>query len=482
MAVITTADQAIGVIRVNLPRLDKQAKDAEHWRDYYEGKQPLRFSSEQWREWFGGQFADFSDNWCAPVADAAAERQHWVGVQPFEGKGPDPELSRVMAVNGVDTQFTAAAVEAQYARRAYTLVWGNARDAATPSVTFESPTQMLVRYAAGTRREPMLAIKRWQDEDTGRVNVTLYTPQYIWKFYAGGSSSGLILPPSLASDWTPREEPGEVWPLPNPMGRVPVSELPNMGTLSSDPLSAISGVAAMQDAVNLLWAHLFTASDFAALPQRVVLGAQLPMIPVLDKDGQKLGEKPIDMPEANIRRIISLAGEKAKIGQWDSADLGKFLEVIKRAVGHIADQTRTPAYYFSSGTGISNVSAEAVMALDAGLVKKVAGINMVMADGLRRTSELVCLAQGKAEKAARMAAGQVKWANAEVRSDAQLADAMLKYRQIGFPFEWVAKQKIDDPDELRDVMEAYEAERRDPSLDDLGRRVQRMRDSQVMTG
>lgn len=479
---ITTPEQAIAAIRLNLPRLDRQAKDAEHWRDYYEGKQPLRFSSAQWREWFGGQFADFSDNWCAPVADATAERQRIIGVKPFEGKGPDPDLARVMAVNGLDTQFSQAAIEAQYARRAFTLVWTNSNDPSTPTVTFESATQVLLRYAPGTRREPVLALKRWQDEDTGRINVTLYTPQHLWKFHAGGSVSGLILPASLASDWQPRYDDGDTWPLPNPLGRVPVSELPNKTTLSGEPLSAIAGVAAMQDAVNLLWAHLFTASDFAALPQRIVLGAELPKIPILDKDGQKIGEKVIDLPEANIRRILNLEGPNADVKQWDAADLSQFLEVIKRAVGHIADQTRTPAYYFSSGTGFSNISGDTVKALDAGLVQKTNGVNTSMSDGARRTGELVCIAQGDRARAAAMAAGSAVWAGVEIRSEAQLADAMLKFRQMGFPFEWVAKQKIDDPDELREVMDAYEAERRDGSMDDLARQLRQRQNDNAALG
>lgn len=479
---IATADQAATLVAKMAKSLNEQAMDAVKWRDYYEGKQPLRFSSAEWRAWFGDQYEDFADNWCAPVVEATAERQRWIGFRPYEADAADKDLGRVMSINGADVEFGLAATEAQYARRMYSLVWGNPDDQATPTVTFESPTEMIVRYAPGTRREPVAALKRWQDEDTGEVFATLYTPQYLWKFRIAGSGSSLILPASMMGGWQPRVVDGEPWPLPNPMKRVPVSEMPNRTSLSTKPLSAIAGVAAMQDAINLLWAHLFTASDFAAMPQRILMGAQLPKIPVLDEDGQKIGEKPIDLPEANIRRILNFDSPTAKVDQWDPADMTKFLDVIKQARGHVMDQTRTPAYYFSSGTTIANISGDTVKALDAGLVQKVKGVNIVMGDGMRRTAEMICLAQGDKRKAAAMAAGATLWGDEEIRSEAQRADSMSKYREIGFPFAWVAKQKIDDPDELQEVLDAYEAERRDPTLENLARKSMRNAEQAALDG
>lgn len=470
---VTTADEALDLVRKLDKRLTAQSEDALKWRSYYEGEQPLHFSSREWREWFGSQFSDFADNWCAPVVDATAERQKWVGFRPYEAPRADADLSRVMSVNGADVEFGLAATEAQFARRAYMSVWGNSNDESTPIVTFESPTQVILQYAAGSRRIRTAALKRWRDED-GRDFATLYTPEFLWKFWTDSPSTTLELPSGVRlGEWRPRENDKEPWPLPNPLGEVPIVELPNRTTIAGEPMSAIGGVAAMQDAINLLWAHLFTASDFAALPQRIVLGAQLPKVPVLDNNGQKVGEKVVDLPEMNYKRIMNLEGPNAKVDEWKAADLKGFLEVIKQAVGHISDQTRTPSYYFSSGTTIANISGDTVKALDAGLVQKVNGLNDVMRDGLRDGARLICKAQGDDRKAAAMAAGTVEMGDPEIRSDAQLADALSKYRTIGFPFEWVAKQKIDDPDELAEVLAAYEREQGDATLENLARTLDR---------
>jgi hypothetical protein len=462
---ISTLDEAVAAVRRLCKKLDPQAADADKWRRYYEGEQPLKFASNEWREWFSAQYEGFSDNWCASVVDATAERQRWTGFRLYGAKKADQDLGRVMRTNGADIDFGLAATEAQYARRAFMTVWGNPDDESTPVVDFESPTQMVLEYEPGSRRKRRAALKRWTDED-GVTHATLYAPDFIWKFTQG---SALFLPSSLGLDWRPRLSGDEPWPLPNPLGVVPVVEIANRTTLIGAPLSAISGVAAMQDAINLIWSHLFTASDFAALPQRVILGAELPKIPVLDENGQKIGEKVIDLPEANIKRIMNLEGPNAKIAEWSPAKFDGFLDVITTGVNHIANQTRTPAYYMMGGTTFANIGAEAIKALDAGLVQKVKNLNDVQSDPMREGAVLILKAQGEDEKAKAMAAGSTEFADIEIRSDAQLADSLTKYASIGFPFEWLAKQKISDPDELKWVIEKWEKQQADPTMERIAR-------------
>lgn len=462
--VIETLDQALEAVRRLSKKLDTQAADADLWRRYYEGEQPLKFASSEWREWFADQYKGFSDNWCATVVDATAERQGWASFSLYGESKADADLGRVMKTSGADVEYGLASTEVQYARRAFVTVWGNPDDEKTPEVSFESATQMVVEYEPGSRRKRRAALKRWTDAD-GYTHATLYTAKFLWKFTQG---TRLILPNGRMSDWRQRDS-GEPFPLPNPMGVVSVVEISNRTTLTSEPLSAISGVAAMQDAINLIWSHLFTASDFAALPQRVILGAQLPKIPVLDGNGQKIGEKVIDLPEANIKRIMNLEGPDADIKEWSPASMAGFLEVISTGVNHIANQTRTPAYYMMGGTTFANIGVEAIKALDAGLVQKVKSLNAVQRDPLREVAVLICLAQGDDIKARAMAGGDVRFVDTEIRSDAQLADSLTKYASIGFPFEWLAKQKIDDPDELAWVIEKWEEERSDPTFERVAR-------------
>ncbi|MGV8973362.1 MAG: hypothetical protein ACOH10_13655 [Rhodoglobus sp.] len=464
---MTTLDEAKTLLaRLNI-RLNAQARDVAYWRNYYDGKQPLKFASADWRQWFGERYEGFSDNWCASVVDATAERQGWAGFVPYGSKVADLDLSRVMSINDADANSSLAFTEAQYGRRAFMSVWGNPDDESTPTVTFESPEQVVVEYAPGSRTKRRASLKRWTNDD-GSVDATLDTGDFLWKWTASGSGSSLILPPSLVGGWVPRQGKDDTWPITNPMGVVHDVEIENRTKLTGEPTSAIEMVAPKQDAINLLWAHLFTASDFAALAQKVILGAELPKIPVI-VDGVKVGEKVVDLPEANFKRIIALDGPNAKIDQWDAANLETFTKVIEILVGHVCNQTRTPAYYMMTGGTFSNIGGDGITALDAGLNEKIKSLKSVQSGSLREGARLICLAQGKDEKAAAMSAGSVMWTDHEIRSDSQLADSQTKYKSVGYPFAWLAKQRITDPDELAWVMSEHEKELSDPTMEKIAR-------------
>src|SRR5690606_29344268 len=131
--------------------------------------------------------------------------------------------------------------------------------------------------------------------------------------------------------WTPRggvDAPTEEWMIPNPLRVVPVVELANRPTLKGDPISEIQGVMPMQDAINLLWAYLFLAADYASMKARVVTGAEPPQVPILDKDGKMIGTRPLDLKDFAEKRIAFLKGDNAKIDEWEAAQLDVFTDVI----------------------------------------------------------------------------------------------------------------------------------------------------------
>ena len=168
----------------------------------------------------------------------------------------------------------------------------------------------------------------------------------MWKFERrralgvadGRTQSGLYVSGDCSSGagWKPRDVGDETWPLPNPLGEVPVVEWVNRPMLGMEPLSDIEGTMAMQDAINMLWAYLFTAADHASMPARVVLGAEPPKIPILDAEGQIIGSKPAKLEDLANGRLLFLpgaGGNKPDIDQWDAAKLDVFTAVIDNAIG-----------------------------------------------------------------------------------------------------------------------------------------------------
>jgi hypothetical protein len=343
-------------------------------------------------------------------------------------------------------------------------VWGDPDDPETPEVTFEDASQCIVAYVPGSRRKRRAALKRWDD---GQVSfATLYLPDEVWKFErptlgASSKSTGEQAIDEELNKWEIRDTGGEMNPQPNPMGVVPMVELPNRPTLTEDPVSDITGVVSMQDAVNLLWAQLFTAADYASFPQRIVLGAEIPEIPILGDDGQIVGSRPVDLERFAVDRVMFFEGDNVKVTEWTAANLESYTKVMEVAVGHIAAQTRTPAHYLIGK--MANLSGDALLAAETGLVKRVDEKTIWFGQALREMFRLIALATGR--DASPISAGQVIWADAESRSHAQLADALTKLKDIGFPFEWLALRYGLTPTEVADLLTMKE---RELDLDPLG--------------
>lgn len=426
---------------------------------YYRGQQPLAFASEQFRKFHGDRYRNFADNWVQVVSDAPVERLTVNGVKPAGATEADKDLWRVWQMNGLDADSQLGFLGAVNSARSFVLVWGNPDDDETPEVTFEDAAQCVVAYVPGSRRRRRAALKRW--DDGAQSYATLYLPDEVWKFQRPllGVSSKTVQQQAVDEElnrWAPRELADEANPQPNPMGVVPMVELPNRPTLTEEPVSDITGVVSMQDAVNLLWAQLFTASDYASFPQRIVLGAEVPEVPILDDAGKIVGSRPVDMERFAVDRVMFFTGDDVKVTEWTATNLEAYTKVMEVAVGHIAAQTRTPAHYLIGK--MANLSGDALLAAETGLVKRVQEKQIWFGQALREMFRLIAMARGEDAKADDVAAGQVVWADAESRSHAQLADALTKLKDIGFPFEWLALRYGLTPTEVADLMELRQKE------------------------
>jgi len=449
---------------------------------YYRGRQRLRFATEKWREYHAHRYRDFADNWCAPVANSPAERLRVDGFRLDD----DPTVStaermlwRDWQANDMEAQSSQGFLHSIITGRSFVLVWGTEDD--EPVATWERADQVIVGYDPERPGRRVAALKTWVDEDT--EFATLYLPDEVWKFErpanriptvvdlppgARGfeffnSTSGRAVPIAERTGWKLREIPDEPNPMPNPLGVVPVVEMPNRPMLGAEPLSDIAGTMAMQDAINLLWAYLFNAADFASMPARVVMGQEPPKIPILDDNGQKVGERTVDLKKLAEDRILWLTGQNTTIGQWDAARLDVFTNTVEVAVTHIAAQTRTPPHYLILGKGMVNVNAEGMKAAEIGLVMKVKEEQTFLTPPVRELFRLFALVRGADALAEQARFGVVQWRDAENRSEAQLVDALVKLQAIGFPFAWLAERYGLSQTEIARIMAMRESElARDP--------------------
>ncbi|HEY5834991.1 phage portal protein [Streptomyces sp.] len=456
MATIEQARRLVDVLAAELSARSGMVLRHDH---YYRGKQPLRFASDEFRKYCADRYQGFSDNWVQPVADSPVERLTVTGVKAAGADKADADLWGVWQRNGLDADSQLGFLGAGNAARCFVLVWGDPDDEETPCVTFEDASTAIVLYEPGSRRKRRAALKSWQDGFS--EYATLYLPEEVWKFErplsrGDGKSPQMAEADAVMDSWEPRDIEEEPNPQPNPMGVVPMVELPNRPLLASDPISDIAGTIAMQDAINLLWAQLFTAADYASLAQRIVIGAELPKIPILDAQGQKVGEKPVDMAKFVQERILWFENPATKVESWPAATLTAYTDIIEVAVGHIAAQTRTPQHYLIGR--MANLSGDALIAAETGLVKRCQEKQLWFGQALREVFELIALARDENGKARALRGGEMLWADTQSRNIAQLTDSLLKLKQIGFPFEFLALRFGLTPTEVADLMLMRERE------------------------
>ncbi|MGW9587490.1 phage portal protein [Microbacterium sp. NPDC055455] len=457
------ADAARKLTQRIYTRLNNRRPDIERAENYYEGDQPLNFATEEWKKANASRYADFSDNWCGTVVNAEAERLKPIGVTNM-AKSAASKLWDALQMNEFDAQFSQGAVTALTAKRCFVIVWGDSDG--EPIVTFEHPSSVEIEYDWENPRLRTAALKTWVDEDD--EYATLYTADEVYKWKRSRTTPAVDLDSmseqqrqeyAASGGWEPREgTKDEEWPIRNPLGVVPVVEIQNRPTLKGDPLSEIQGVMPMQDAINLLWAYLFLAADYASMDARVILGAEPPKMPVLDKDGNLLGTRPVEMKDLREKRLLTITGEHSRIDAWEAAKLDIFTDTIEIAVGHIAAQTRTPPHYLVANKGISNLSGDALKSAEIGLNKKAGEFITFTDPQLREVLRLVALVKGDTKTAQATRLAKIVWESPEIRSEAQLADALLKKSQMGYPFEYLLELDGRSPAEIRRIMKLRQKE------------------------
>lgn len=445
-------DRLVRKLNLRRPSVDK-------WDGYYRGEQPLQFMTDRSKEFLKKKnFDGFSDNWCRVVTDAPAERLEVLGFRLDDDASMSSEERRLWdswRKNDLEIQSSQGFLESCIAGTSYVIVWGN--ESGEPVVSWQHPNECFVEYDPEFYNRRRFAVRAWSDKDLGMEYANLYTPTEVWKFER--ETSKIELPNAgsainaLGGSWTPRVVDGEPFPLPNPLGEVPVVEMPNRPMLGQKPVSEVAMATSAQDFLNLQWSLLYFSSETASLPQRFVLGAEIPQVPVFSDTGEVIDYRPINRDEMSevMRSGASMwlqgtDGKHPTIDQWQAASPEWFLSTLNVVIKNLAAQTRTPAHYLVAE--LVNIAADALRASEAGLAAKVRESQTALTPAIREVFRLMTLVEGNTGLADAVALGRVVWRSAETRSEAQMVDAALKLQAIGMPFESIMEYIGKSPSEI----------------------------------
>lgn len=419
-------------------KLDERSKSLDTLQGYYDGRHPLAFASPRFREAFGGLFKAFADNFCPLVVDAVEER---LSVEGFRwGSAPkvktgglqeaDADAWRIWQANQLDGESQKAHTTALIKTEAAAIVWSNPDDATTPLITIEDPTQVIVAYAAGTRLSRRAALKRWLDDD-GRLWANVYLPDAIYKYRSDQPFRSNTTSTSTLR-WSSRETQGEAWPLPNPLGVVPVVCLVNRPNLWHQGTSELTQVIPAQDAINKLAADMLVASEFAAFRQRYALNLELeideetgrPKAPFNMGVDRLLVVPPPEQPDQFTPAVT--------LGEFGVSDLQPYVSAIEMWVQHVATRTRTPAHYLLGQSG-AFPSGESLKATETGLVAKVKRGQKHFGEGWEEVMRLGFLVLN--DPKGKVVDAETIWRDPESRTESEHVDALLKLKTLGIPDE-----------------------------------------------
>jgi hypothetical protein len=414
-----------------LQKLSERGRDVKRLEGYYSGEHPVpappeRLSPEAYAEAVAAYRALAKlgvTNWVKLVADAPAERLTVIGFRFGEGTTADSEAWRIWQRNHLDADQALVHDNALQTGQSFVMVWADADGKAV--ITPEHSGQTIVAYAAGSRRERVAALRQWTD-DAGRIMVNLYTAEAVYKWQSRTATPEHSGPVT----WEPRMVAGETWPLANPMGKVPIVELRANSSLKAAPFGGgraeFDTVLPIQDRINRnVFSRLVTA-EHQAFRQRWAIGWEVPRTDTGEPDRRAIAKG----SQAGFMAFPQHPND-LKLGEFDQADFAGFLKADEADVRAMAAISQTPPYYLLGA--MENISAEGIIATDAGLVTKTRKLSGQFGEAWEEVLRLALLAESN-PKAADVQS-MVVWDDFEQRTWGQTVDAVVKMKDLGVPIE-----------------------------------------------
>lgn len=397
---------------------------------YYEGDHRLSGLLTSLQQAFRGTtlgtvLSNLTVNYMPLVVDSVAERLRVQGFR-FGAEDADDEAWRIWQANGLDAESNMLHTEAIKLGEASWMVQPNGD---TPLITAEHPSQVIVATAPGNRRRRLAALKKWAEDDHVRAN--LYLPDRIIKYRAPRD-------PALVQDDRTRWE--TISASPNRLGEVPVIPAQNNPSMLRGGRSDLSfGATSLQDLIEKTVADALVGSEYHGLPQRVLLGVEPPRDP---NTGRVISDAKMQK-----QRLWYFNAPDAKAHEFSQADLDALRKLVDGFIGDLAAQTRIPIYYFRPAA-ISNISAEALIGLDAGLVSKANDKKAPIGEAHEEAMRLAFKSIDPDDPRAQETAAETIWADTESRSIAQVTDAAQKKKDIGVPFVQLAEDLGYSPQQI----------------------------------
>lgn len=395
--------------------------------DYYDGDQPLMYSSRRLHDIFAGLDTIFVENWCAVVIDALKDRVNLADIET-ESKA----IRNFYNTSQVNIESDDVHEAALIAGESFYIVWPD--EDGKPEGYYNDPRLVHLFYRSDKPREILFGAKWWIDGSDSHRYMTLYYPDHL-EYYRSIRKVSATQSMTYKAMRPIEDEPE----APNDYGQVPIFHFrPEGRKVKSDIKNAIP----LQNGINKLLTDMMVAAEFGAFRQRwIITGADIK---------GKLKNAPNEIWKVPAGDGVD---QPSSVGEFNPTDLTNYLKAINDLAMAISTITRTPKHYFVTTGG--DPSGEALMTMESPLNKKATD----------RIDRFAPVWQRVFSFAARIAGEDIDPVDIIVtfdRPETVQPKTQAEIRQInktaGIPLEITLKEEGKTESEIKEVMKALKKE------------------------
>lgn len=374
--------------------------------DYFDGNQPLRYSTERLKLAFEQIRPKFRQNWCAVVINAVLDRMELYGWSTAE-ETANAILADVWAETGLSLESNEIHESALVCGESFLIGW---KEEGQPiEFYFNDPRRAACFYDSDRPKIKTYAAK-WWDADDG-CHLLLYYPDRLERYIAPAKKMSELRAEDAANAF--RLEPDGI--STNPFGMIPVFHFRN--SLRSHE-SDLKNVTEIQDAINKLFCDMMVTAEFSAFPARYVISSA--EIDTLQNAPNMIWDLP-----------AGLEGQQnTQVGTLEAANLNNYSGQIEALAQSISSITRTPRHYFEHQSG--QISGEALITMEAPLVKKVQQKRELYGDVWQEVGQFALLANGYVIRKNDVIP---QWGKAEADQPLTESQVIMGYRSAGLPLK-----------------------------------------------
>lgn len=405
------------------------------YQAYLDGDQPLMFATEKFRSAFGRLFEAFAYNRCEAVVDAHADRLQ-VGGFGANNETVSGRAQEVWDANHMDVREGHIESDAFGLGDSHLIVEKHVTSGDV-HMWIQNPATVRVHYSEDVPGQIDLAAKTWRDErEYQRLN--LYFAGRIEKYISRHRAfSGM---PTSDKSFQRYDFLGEPWSFVlNVPDVVPVFPFANNGRTNSYGVSELRHVLPLQDALNKTIMDTLVAMEFAAYPQRVIIGVE----PTEDQ------EKVIQRFEAGLTRIVTLFAPDAKIGEFSAANIAQYLAIAEFFDLAIARVTKVPVHHLTMTGGFP--SGRALRIAEAPFTRKLEDRQKAFSVPFSEAMSYGLALDGLATRPGDL---RINWTPAAPLSEEDELDMALQKDSLGFPLEQILKEMGYEESQITDILEA----------------------------